>query len=51
MAVIGNTMPTLLEASKLYTGDGTPLPVAELLTEQNPILDDIPWFESNQTTG
>ncbi len=51
MAVIGNTNPTLLEVSKLYTGDGTPLPVAELLTEQNPILDDIPWFESNQTTG
>lgn len=51
MAVVGNTLPTLLEVSKLHTGDGSPLPVAELLTEQNPILDDIPWFESNQTTG
>jgi hypothetical protein len=51
MSTLSATQPTLLEVSKLYTGDGTPLPLAELLAEQNPILDDIPWKEANQTNG
>lgn len=51
MATVGTTMPTLLEVSKLFAADGKPLPMAELLTEQNPILDDIPWKESNETSG
>lgn len=51
MATVGSTMPTLLEASKLFSADGKPLPMAELLTEQNPILDDIVWKESNETSG
>jgi hypothetical protein len=51
MSTLTATQPTLMEVSKLYTGDGTALPLAELLTAQNPILDDIPWFEANQTSG
>lgn len=51
MSTLGNTFPTLLDVSKNFSADGKPLPIAELLAEQNPILDDIPWQESNQTNG
>lgn len=51
MAILGDKYPTLLDVSKHFGSDGQPLPLAELLTETNPILDDIPWYEANQTTG
>jgi hypothetical protein len=51
MATIGTNYPTLLEVSKNFGEDGRPLPLAELLTQMNPILDDIPWQEANSTGG
>lgn len=51
MATIGTSYPTLLDVSKNFGADGNPLPLAELLSQQNPILDDIPWLEANSTTG
>jgi hypothetical protein len=51
MATLGTSYPTLMEISKQFTGDGTPLPVAELLTETNEALDDIPWVQANSNTG
>ena len=51
MAVLNTGFPTLLDASKQFTSDGTALPLAELLHEINPSFDDIPWEMSNSTTG
>lgn len=51
MAIYGANFPTLLDVSKQFSADGKPLPLAELLTQTNPILDDIPWQEANGTTG
>ncbi len=51
MATIGQNYPTLLEISKQFGTDGQPLPVAEVLTQENEALDDIPFFEANSTAG
>lgn len=51
MAVIGLNYPTLLDLSKQFTGDGSAMPLAEILTETNEALDDIPWMEANSTNG
>lgn len=51
MAVIGDKYPTLLDISKQFSDDGNPLPLAELLTETNEALDDIPWYEANGIHG
>lgn len=51
MAVLANTFPTLLDMSKQFTSDGTPLPIAELLHKLNPNLNEVPFEESNSTTG
>lgn len=51
MTTLLNTWPTLLDVSKQFGPDGQPLPIAELLTQMNPTLDDIPWFEANSTQG
>lgn len=51
MATLATGNPTLLDLSTQFTSDGTPLPIAELLHQVNPALDDIPFEESNSTTG
>jgi hypothetical protein len=51
MATLGQNYPTLLEISKEFGVNGEPLPVAEVLTQENEALDDIPWFEANSTGG
>lgn len=51
MATLGQNYPTLLEISKEFGVNGEPLPVAELLTQENEALDDIPWFSANSTGG
>jgi len=51
MAVLNAEWPTLLDVSKQFGPDGKPIPIAELLTLQNPILDDIPWYEANSVNG
>lgn len=51
MSIIGLNYPTLLDLSKQFTADGSAMPLAELLTETNEALDDIPWMEANSTNG
>jgi hypothetical protein len=51
MSIIGLNYPTLLDLSKQFTEGGEAMPLAELLTETNEALDDIPWMEANSTNG
>lgn len=51
MATLGASYPTLLELSKQFTSDGTALPMAELLSQDNEVLMDMPYVESNLATG
>ena len=44
-------MPNILDVSTRYTSDGTPLPIAEILTRRKPGFADIPWQEANTTGG
>ncbi len=52
MAVIGNTVPTLLDVAKRINPDGGGImPIAELLSQENEMLLDMPWYEGNLPTG
>lgn len=52
MAVIGGTYPTLLDLVKSKAPDGSAaLKVVESLTQETPILEDIPFKEGNLDTG
>src|SRR5688500_13023768 len=50
MAVIGTTWPTLADVAS-RTHDGKIQPVVEILTEQNEVLDIIPWVQANDGTS
>lgn len=50
MATIGNGAMTLLDMATLYNGKEV-VPVIEVLAEENEILADIPWIESNSIYG
>lgn len=43
--------PTLLDVAKTLDPDGSSSAVAELLSQENEILMDAPWFEGNLPTG
>jgi hypothetical protein len=49
-AVGGNAL-TLLDAAKRHDPDGKTADIAEILTQQNPILEDMLWLPSNELTG
>lgn len=51
MATAIGTLPTLLDHSKAMSPDGAIAPVAELLSQTNEILMDIPWYEGNLENG
>lgn len=51
MSTLNDKYPSLLDVSKQFTENGQPLPIAEMLVQDNPILDDIPYMEGNLTTG
>jgi hypothetical protein len=51
MALIGNIYPTLVDVTKRLDPDGKPAVVAELLSQLNEPLLDIPWIEGNLPTG
>lgn len=44
-------LPTLVDVTKRMDPDGTPAKIAEVLTQFNPILQDIPMVEGNLPTG
>jgi hypothetical protein len=51
MATIGGTLLTLNDWAKRMDPDGTVADVAELLSQDNEILDDMLWKEGNLPTG
>lgn len=51
MAVLESKYPTLLDVSTRKDPDGTLATSAALLTEKNPILQDMPWAEGNREDG
>lgn len=51
MSTLGGTNPTLLDITKRLDPDGSVSAIAELLTEDNEILTDMPWMEGNLATG
>lgn len=51
MATLANGQLTLLDMSKRMSPDGKVDPIAELLSQQNEILEDIVYKEANQPTS
>ena len=51
MATLSTKYPTLLDVSKRTDPDGKIAMIAEILSEYNDILDDIPMVEGNLPTG
>jgi hypothetical protein len=47
---IGNKL-NLIDVAKMLDPSGGILPVAAVLNESNPIIEDIPWIEGNLPTG
>jgi len=50
MAEIGNKL-NLVDVAKMLDPSGNIAPVAEILNESNPVIEDIPWKEGNLPTG
>lgn len=51
MPVIGGQNLTLLDVTKRLDPDGSAAAIAELLSQENEILQDMPWLEGNLPTG
>jgi hypothetical protein len=52
MAVLdAGAFPTLLDVAKRMDPDGKAAQIAEMLSQDNEILDDMPWYEGNLATG
>jgi hypothetical protein len=51
MAVLNSGAVSLLDIAKGWDPDGSPAAVAELLSQSNPVLDDMLWVEGNLPTG
>ncbi len=51
MAVQGSGVPTLLDTLTELGPDSKPYKIAEVLTQTQDILEDIPWVQGNTITG
>lgn len=51
MATLSTSLPTLADLAKRLDPDGKIDKIAEILTQTNPILEDMPWMEANDKTG
>lgn len=51
MPVIGGQNLTLLDVTKRLDPDGSAAAIAELLSQENEVLMDMPWLEGNLPTG
>jgi hypothetical protein len=51
MAVLGTSVATLVDIAKRLDPDGKIARIAELLNQENEVLDDIVWAEGNLPTG
>jgi hypothetical protein len=50
-ATLGSTFPTLTDQLKRLDPNGSIATIAEVLTQMNPILQDMSWVEGNLPTG
>lgn len=48
---LSTAWPTLLDVAQRLDANGNIAQVAEILTQYNDVLDDIPWVEGNMPTG
>ena len=51
MATLSASFPTLLDVAKRMDPDGKAAQIGEMLSQDNEILDDMPWYEGNLPTG
>ena len=51
MAVLGNSVVTLVDIAKQLDPDGKIATIAEILNQTNEVLDDMLWVEGNLPTG
>lgn len=51
MAVLGISVPTLVDVLGNLNPDGSQAEIAEILNKTNPLLMDMPWEEGNLPTG
>ncbi|WP_321878472.1 major capsid protein [Paraburkholderia bannensis] len=51
MSAVGNKNLNIIDIAKRLDPDGSTADVAELLQQQNEIVQDIPWIEGNLPTG
>jgi hypothetical protein len=51
MATLSATVPTLLDVTKRMDPDGKAAKIAEMLSQDNEILDDMQWYEGNLPTA
>lgn len=51
MATLSTSLPTLADLAKRLDPDGKIDKIAEILTQTNPILEDMPMMEANDRTG
>lgn len=51
MATLSQGFPTLLDVAKRLDPDGKPAAIAEMLSQDNEVLDDMGWIEGNLPTG
>jgi hypothetical protein len=50
-ATLSATHPTLLDVASRLDKNGNVIPVIEMLSQQNEILEDAVWIEANELTG
>lgn len=51
MATLSSNALTLVDLTKRMDPDGKPAKIAELLSQSNEVLADMPWMEGNLATG
>lgn len=51
MATLSSAFPTLMDVAKRMDPDGKAAKIAEMLSQDNEVLDDMPWIEGNLPTG
>jgi len=51
MAVLATTHPTIIDVAKRLDPNGKIATIVELLSQENEVLDDAVWLESNETTS
>lgn len=51
MAALDTKWPSLVDLTKRLAPDGGISEIAEILDEENPVYEDMPWYEGNLETG